>query len=184
MVDEVDRLNRAISELLEFARPAELSVHPLEMKGLLEHSLRLVRSDAEQKNVKIELKAESDMPMARVDGDRFIQALLNIYQNSLAAMESGGCLRVSAFHRREGGMVEVQVEDTGSGIPEENIGRIFDPYFTTKKGGTGLGLAIVHKIVESHGGEIRVESRPGQGSRFIILFPAVSESDKQEANNA
>ncbi len=177
MTEEVNRLNRAISELLEFARPAELSVCPQEIGGLLEHSMRLVRSDADQKNVKIELMVEPGMPPAKVDGDRVIQALLNIYQNSLAAMESGGSLKVYACSRPGEGMVEIRVEDTGCGIPREDIGRIFDPYFTTKKGGTGLGLAIVHKIVESHSGEIRVESGAGQGTKFIMLLPAVRETE-------
>jgi len=176
MTEEVDRLNRAVSELLEFARPAELAVRPHEMKGLLEHSLRLVRSDADQKNIRIELMVDSGMPPALVDGDRVIQALLNIYQNSLAAMESGGSLKVYACTGTGDGMVEIRVEDTGCGIPGENIGRIFDPYFTTKQGGTGLGLAIVHKIVESHGGEVRVESRPRRGTKFIVLLPAARET--------
>lgn len=184
MVDEVDRLNRAISELLEFARPAELSIRGHEMRELLEHSLSLVSSDAERKNISIQFKVPPGIPRALVDGDRFTQALLNIYQNSLAAMEGGGSLTVAAYSRPLEGMVEVRVEDTGSGIPQENIRRIFDPYFSTKKGGTGLGLAIVHKIVESHGGEIRVDSNPGQGTRFTILFPAADEAEPQEADHA
>jgi two-component system sensor histidine kinase HydH len=95
---------------------------------------------------------------------------LNLYQNAIAAMEAGGILRIS-LARQDERTVRITITDTGSGIPKEDLPRVFDPYFTTRSSGTGLGLAIVHKIVEAHGGEVRLESEPGQGTKVTILLP-------------
>jgi two-component system sensor histidine kinase HydH len=98
------------------------------------------------------------------------QVFLNLFLNALAAMDKGGVLTVAAA-RQDDYTLRVSAADTGTGIRTEDHGRVFDPYFTTKPSGTGLGLAIVHRIVEAHGGEIRLESEPGKGSTFTILLP-------------
>jgi two-component system sensor histidine kinase HydH len=108
--------------------------------------------------------------VAYIDPDRMTQVLLNLFLNALAAMDRGGVLTVGAA-RQDDYTLRVSVADTGTGIRKEDLGRVFDPYFTTKPTGTGLGLAIVHRIVEAHGGEIRLESEPGKGSTFAILLP-------------
>lgn len=171
MTGEVDRLNRVISELLDFARPSDLTRRPTDIPLLLSHSLKLIASDAMAKNITITQKMDID-PACRpdLDADRFSQCLLNLYLNAIQAMPQGGQMHV---HTRSGedGSIHFHISDTGVGIPEEKQSQIFDPYYTTKPKGTGLGLAIVHKIVESHGGRITVHSRPGQGTRFHISLP-------------
>jgi two-component system sensor histidine kinase HydH len=182
MTGEVDRLNRVISELLDFARPSDLTRRPTDIPLLLSHSLKLIASDAMAKNITITQKMDID-PALRpdLDADRFSQCLLNLYLNAIQSMPQGGQMHV---HTRSGkdGSIHFHISDTGVGIPEEKQSRIFDPYYTTKPKGTGLGLAIVHKIVESHGGRITVHSRPGQGTRFhISLPPSVTGETQTEA---
>jgi two-component system sensor histidine kinase HydH len=171
MIKEVDRLNRVISELLEFARPTELKPKSTAINSLIEHSVRLVEKEAAAKNIEIKSDLSQQPLSARIDSDRFSQCLLNLYLNSMQAMEKDGQLIIKAS-RTHDNLVEIEIRDTGQGIQAENLDKIFDPYFTTKPKGTGLGLAIVHKIVEAHNGNIRVRSVPGQGTAFTISMPA------------
>lgn len=170
MAKEVDRLNRVITELLEFAKPSDLKPRPTDVNALVEHSLRLIRQDAEGRNIRIEFAQDSHLPRVDIDPDRFTQALLNLYLNAIQAMDDGGTLAVRASADGASG-IRIEVEDSGKGIPAESLGRIFNPYFTTKPSGTGLGLAIVHKVIEAHGGEIKVKSVPGHGTAFHIFIP-------------
>ncbi len=172
MIQEVERLNRVISELLEFARPSELKIKETDIGDVLEHSLRLVEEDAKSKGVKIELMKKGDVPSVLIDRDRFFQVLLNLYLNAIEAMEGGGRLSVS-LSSSDGKEVSIEITDTGKGIESADVNRIFDPYFTTKPKGTGLGLAIVHKIVEAHGGDIKVSSKPGAGTTFVVTIPVI-----------
>ena len=180
MIQETDRLNRVISELLEFARPSEINARPSDINPVLDHSLRLVRQDAAEKNIDIQLVKGRDLPAADIDSDRFIQCLLNLYLNAIQSMESGGILKVTSSHRA-GKNIVIQVHDNGPGIARADLAKIFDPYFTTKASGTGLGLAIVHKIVESHNGRITVQSSPEQGTVFTITLPASANAATKEA---
>ena len=170
MIEETDLVSRVISELLEFARPAELHRRPSDLNVLLQHSVRLVQQEAAAQSVQIQLDLFSGPLMAEVDPDRLAQCFLNLYLNALQAMEKGGRLTiVSSGKEKE--QVAVEVKDTGLGIPSEDVNKIFDPYYTTKPKGTGLGLAIVNKIIEAHQGQIKVRSAPGQGTVFSILLP-------------
>lgn len=170
MTHEVDRLNRVISELLEFARPAELDLRPVRLQEVIEHTVKLVEREAHHAGVRLTTEIVPPDLEAVVDADRFAQVLLNLYLNAIQAMvEGGGRLTVRAFMER--GVLRVDVEDTGTGIPEDALGHIFDPYFTTKPNGVGLGLAIVHKIVEAHGGDILVDKAGADGARFVIRIP-------------
>jgi two-component system sensor histidine kinase HydH len=170
MVREVDRLNRVISELLEFARPSELKLKPTNINELLEHSVRLIQQDAKSNNIEIDLSVGDDLPSVLLDPDRFSQALLNLYLNGIQAMDEGGMLSVKSTHGKNG-EIKVEITDTGKGIDLDDVNKVFDPYFTTKSKGTGLGLAIVHKIVEAHHGEIKIRSTPGKGTVFTLLIP-------------
>jgi len=171
MTAEVDRLNRVISELLDFARPSELAAQPTDLEQLLTHSLKLIEQDAAAKHIAIEQVIDIDAARRPVlDADRFAQCLLNLYLNAIQAMPTGGRLQVAARALKDG-RLQFDIADTGEGIPEDLQQQIFDPYFTTKPKGTGLGLAIVHKIVEAHGGRITVQSKSGQGTRFRIILP-------------
>ena len=170
MVREVDRLNRVVSELLELARPSELKLKHTDINALLAHSVRLVQQDAQAKNIEINLSTGNDVPLIQADADRLSQCLLNMYLNAIQSMDPGGILSVKSFPG-ENGTVKVEIGDTGKGISPNDLKRIFDPYFTTKPSGTGLGLAIVHKIIESHQGNIQVDSTLGKGSVFSIVLP-------------
>jgi two-component system sensor histidine kinase HydH len=188
MVGEVDRLNRVITELLEFARPSDVKPRPTDVNELVDQALRLIRQDAAAKDIETTTEHAPHTPLAPVDPDRLTQALLNILTNAVQAMEEGGRLTVRVKSDDHAG-VRIEVEDTGRGIQPEDVSQVFNPYFTTKAKGAGLGLAIVHKIVEAHGGRVKVASRPGRGSRFTIILPGENqppapEEDAHEAQRA
>jgi two-component system sensor histidine kinase HydH len=181
MVREVERLNRVVSELLDFARPSELSRRQTDIVDVLNHSVRLVQQDAGLHHIEIRLSTADDLPPLFLDPDRFSQCLLNLYLNAIEAMTNGGVLTVEAAIAPGGGL-RITVTDTGPGIPEKYRSKIFDPYFTTKTTGTGLGLAIVYKIIEAHGGSISIESAPGGGTRFTVFLPPTApEEEKRPA---
>jgi two-component system sensor histidine kinase HydH len=176
MAQEVDRLNRAITELLEFARPTDLKPQPTDMRFLIERSLQLVRQDAADRDIRVDLQIDDPLCPVWIDPDRFSQCLLNLYLTAIQAMENGGTLAVRCRSDR-GRHLALSVSDTGHGIAPEDRPKIFNPYFTTKPKGTGLGLAIVHKIVEAHEGRLLVESTAGQGSRFTLRIPCRTGED-------
>ncbi len=172
MIQEVDRLNRVVNQLLEFARPVTLTLKSTDLRDLLDTSLKLIEKKVAEKQIDIHRWYSPDNTVVRVDPDRISQVLLNLYLNAVESMETGGTLTVSLSNdaRRQG--VEIRVADTGCGIAPEQLPQIFDPYFTTKSSGTGLGLAIAHNIMEALGGTITVESRPGQGTCFAVFIPS------------
>lgn len=169
MIQEVDRLNRSISELLDFVRPTDLQFKPTDLNVLLAHSVRLIQQEAATKQIEVELTPWSAPLMVEVDADRLSQCLLNLYLNALQAMAPGGRLTVR-LALMEKQRVRIDVADTGTGISPADLEKVFDPYFTTKAQGTGLGLAIVHKIVAAHNGHIKVESTPGEGTRITLIL--------------
>jgi two-component system, NtrC family, sensor histidine kinase HydH len=170
MAQEVDRLNRVITELLDFARPTDLKRESVDLKELVSRSLTLVQQDAINQNIVISLESADDVCPVWIDPDRMAQCLLNLYLNAIQAMENNGTLTVRIYVDDDQ-YVHISVSDTGSGVHPELLDKIFNPYFTTKKTGTGLGLAIVHKIVDTHQGRINVESTSSQGTSFTIIIP-------------
>ena len=173
MVKEVDRLNRVITELLDFARPKEPHREPHSLENILDHSLKLLEPELARKRVEIEKEYEPSLPSVGVDRDQFSQAFLNLLLNSLESMEEGGKIKIVLEEENENGQgsLKVCITDTGRGIPQEDLEKVFDPFFSTKRKGTGLGLAIVHQIVEQHRGDITVKSREGEGTTFRITLP-------------
>ena len=171
MIQEVDRLNRVIGELLEFARPTQLNLKSTDVNYLLEHSVRLIQQEAATKGITIKLNLSQKRLAAEIDSDRFSQCLLNLYLNALQAMDNGGRLTIKNSITK-GNLIKIEIKDTGSGIKSEDLNKIFDPYFTTKAKGTGLGLAIVNKIIEAHKGQVKVRSVSRQGTAFTIVIPS------------
>ncbi|MDY0187947.1 MAG: ATP-binding protein, partial [Syntrophus sp. (in: bacteria)] len=170
MIQEVERLNRVIGQLLEFSRPLILNRKEAAIEPILRHAMKMIEIQALEKGVSLEVDFGRMVPDLLLDSDRMTQVFLNLTLNALNAMEKGGTLslRVTQSGDRT---VRVDISDTGTGIGKEELGRIFDPYFTTRPSGTGLGLPIAQRIVEAHGGEILVSSEPGRGTVFSVLLP-------------
>ena len=174
LVQEAERLNRSITELLNYARPTPLRKEPVNLRNLVDQTLKLISSDAEVLGVKTSLAVEPDLPAVAVDKDKINQVLLNLYLNGLQAMEHTTAekeLKVSVHRDPEQEMLVIEVQDTGSGIPQEDLDKILDPYFTTKPDGTGLGLALAYKIIDEHKGSIRFSSIVGEGTTVSVSLP-------------
>lgn len=170
MMHEIDRLNSVISNLLDFARPKDPVLEATLLPDLLEHVLTLIEGDLHAKQMHFSVDIQAEMPQIWVDQDQITQVVLNILLNAIHATGPGGTVSLRAS-LQDDRCVEVTVYDTGKGISPDELPRIFDPFFSTKKQGTGLGLAIAHTIIEHHRGEIWAESTPGKGSTFRIRLP-------------
>ncbi len=173
--DEIVRLNRMVSDLLNYGRPANLAVQKFDMRELVDETLALVRPQADDQGV--EIKVDEDATPAEVNGDRekLKSCLSNIAINALQAMPAGGSL--SASVHKMNGDVEIIISDTGVGISQENIDKIFAPYFSTKQTGFGLGLAVTKKIIEEHQGSVDVQSEVGLGTTFTVKLDAANGKD-------
>lgn len=171
LINEVERLNRSITELLTYARPLPLTIAEVEIEPFIEASLKLILSDAKALGVSVRHAVAMKRTRVRLDKDRLNQVLLNLYLNSLQAMEHGGELQVTVQEGPQPDTVAITVRDTGCGIAEDILERVMDPYFTTKPEGTGLGLAMVYKIIDEHGGTIRIVSKEGEGTTVSITLP-------------
>jgi two-component system sensor histidine kinase HydH len=184
LIQEVERLDRVVGQLLDFSRPTKPNRRAVGVEVFLETAFKRIGPAAEEKGVSLELAVGPDADTFVFDPDLIHQALLNLYLNALEAMPQGGRLTVAADLDNHGTCLLIGVRDTGCGISADGVNQIFDPYFTTKSTGTGLGLAIVHNIVEAHGGEIHVESDPGQGTVFRLSLPLkdTEASDVEKAS--
>lgn len=167
---ETQRLNEIVSDFLAFGRPKPPQFQPVEIHELVETTLTLLRRDDRwPAAIGVVAKFDPMLPLLRADRDQLRQVLWNLCLNAAQAMGETGELRVETSRR--GDVADILVQDTGPGITSSLLPRIFEPFFTTRAGGTGLGLAIVRRIVEEHGGQIRVESEPGVGTCFVITLP-------------
>jgi len=172
LVQEVERLNRSIEELLDYAKPAKLNKISLDINVVVEKTIQLVAMDMQAQGISLDSYLTEGLPEIMIDEDKLNQVFLNLFLNGIQAMANGGILTVSSIRR--GGTIVVVIEDTGSGVAKSNLARVFDPYFTTKNDGTGLGLAMSSKIVEEHEGKIILTSEPGKGTRVEVILPVVS----------
>jgi two-component system sensor histidine kinase PilS (NtrC family) len=182
-VREATRLDTIITEFLQYARPPALNLAEYDLNKVLAETLDLVQHEARtRKNIKIVTALAAGPLLAQVDQDQMKQVFWNLATNAFDAMPKGGELTIATGCRkidisgRKAEVVEISFQDTGEGIQNKNLDKIFLPFFTTKKHGSGLGLAAVHRIVDLHGGWIKVDSREGQGSRFVVCLPRSAES--------
>ncbi|TKI06606.1 ATP-binding protein [Martelella alba] len=171
MILEVDRLNRVVSELLDFARPGEMPLTRAEVNPVIAHALRLADADARARRVALTFAPDPALPLLPLNAERVTQALLNLLINAIQAVPEGGTVGVTTHVDARRRQLDIAVKDNGGGIPPEIVEAIFTPYFTTKSSGTGLGLAIVQQIAEGHRGKATVVSRPGAGSVFTLSLP-------------
>ena len=175
-LEEIERLNGIVNRLLSFARPIQLQLEPLDLKGLVQERVHSFEELALQRQVQLMTSFPNKRFLARVDKDRISQVFDNIIQNALDAMsEHGGTLSVTLISQTEQAekhqQVSVEFQDTGKGMDPAAISRVFDPFFTTKPSGTGLGLSISHELVRAHGGNINIESQEGRGTNVRITIP-------------
>jgi two-component system sensor histidine kinase HydH len=171
MIQEVDRLNRVVSQLLEFARPISISAQSALFEDLAADSIKLIQQQARDRQITVNTRNTAKIDRVKLDPDRISQVLLNLYLNAIEAMEPGGKLQINISDSEETDELIIRVADTGQGIGAADLPKIFDPYFTTKSSGTGLGLAIAHNIVEAMGGTIEVKSEVGSGTTFTLRLP-------------
>jgi two-component system sensor histidine kinase HydH len=171
MIQEVDRLNRVVSQLLEFARPVTVAPKPTSLKNLVADSIKLIERQAQANQITIKTSNSAEVDEVIIDADRINQVLLNLYLNAIESMQAGGELGIAVANKTETPVIEIRISDTGCGIQKQDLSRIFDPYFTTKSSGTGLGLAIAHNIMQAVGGTIKVQSAPGKGTTFTLILP-------------
>jgi len=167
---EIRRLDEVVQGFLKFTRPEDLRLQAVRASVLFEEMLPIVQPEARKNNVRVSIETPDAQLAVNGDSAMLRQALLNLAMNACQAMPNGGTLRLAsaaAPNKR----VELRVEDTGVGIPPEDLGRIFDLYFTTKDHGTGIGLSMVYRIIQMHDGEIEVQSTPGRGTTFKVLLP-------------
>jgi signal transduction histidine kinase len=170
----VRRLDEVVQGFLKFTRPEDLQLQPVSIPTLFQELLPLIEPEAQAHQVKVVVQAPMSLPDVQGDASMLRQAVLNLAINACQAMTSGGTLRLVAGPSGQN-KVEVRVEDTGVGIPPEQLGKIFDLYYTTKDRGTGIGLSMVYRIIQMHDGELEVQSTPGHGTTFKILLPKSNE---------
>jgi len=174
---EIERVNKIIKQFLDFARPRPPSLEPGGVREVLEETLALLGYEMEGQKITVERSYDPDLPPVLMDREQMKQVFLNLMLNAIQAMERGGNLRVALRWKPtpsgdEGrSAAEIAIQDGGPGMAEDIRSRIFEPFFTTKEEGIGLGLPIAQRIVEEHGGRIRVESRVGEGTTFTITLP-------------
>ncbi|HXE53391.1 MAG TPA: ATP-binding protein [Tepidisphaeraceae bacterium] len=172
---ETSRLRDILDDFLRYAGRMELVKKPVELNGMLEELVDFFSPQAQIQRVHLRLNRADGQLIAAADERLLKQAILNLLINGLQAMpEAGGEMILSA--RRQDGQAVLDVIDTGRGMDQETVNRIFDAYFSTKRAGTGLGLAISRRIVQEHGGQIRVTSEPGKGSDFTVTLPSADNA--------
>ena len=166
---EINRLDYIITQFLQAIRPVPLQLKVTSLNAVVEKTLELLRPELDNRGLTVKLKLARQLTATPIDPTQMQQVLVNLVKNSMHAMTQGGTLTLQTGEGADG--VWMSVEDTGGGIPQEQINRIFEPFYTTKKKGTGLGLMIVQRIVRAHGGRIELESHVGRGTTFRVWLP-------------
>lgn len=174
---EISRLSGIVENFLSFARPSRKATSRLRLGEVLKGVTDLIANQAASRNVQVLLVADGTPIVVEGSEDQLKQAFLNVIINSLEAMPNGGRLVVSAASAEAvdsaPALATIRIEDTGEGIPADRMGRLFDPFFSTRPHGTGLGLTIAHRVIQDHGGKIQVESTPGRGTTFTVELPSL-----------
>ncbi len=167
--EEIKRLDSIVTQFLRAIRPAPLQRSPHDLNSLVRDAADFLAPELKSRNILLELDLAPGLPVLAVDQDQLKQAFYNIIKNASEAMKQGGLLKIRTGADAE--WVAVTFADTGGGMTQEAMARVFEPYFTTKKGGSGLGLMITQRIIRAHGGEVVLESDPGKGLRLTLRLP-------------
>lgn len=173
IIQEVDRLNKLVVQVLDFAKLKKLNLTRFSLNDLLRKITELFKIEIKDKLIKFNLELSPDISQIQADEDQVRQILMNVIINAIQAIPKKGEIKIKTEKAPLKGepAIKLIIEDSGIGITEKDFNQIFDPFFSTKEKGSGLGLSIVYKLVEAHQGEIKVESKEGEGTKFIILLP-------------
>jgi signal transduction histidine kinase len=169
ILKEIRRVNDIIEQFLTLSRPFQLNLKEASLQDLLNHLVTLFQEEASSLGIRLQSDIPSDLPRLAIDPEKLTQALINIMKNGMQAMGQGGILHVETKSLKD--RVEVTISDSGSGIPPEQMEKIFNYYYTTKEKGVGLGLPIAHRIIEAHEGQLKIESRVGVGTKVTVMLP-------------
>jgi signal transduction histidine kinase len=178
---EISRLDRVVQTLVDFTRPVELKLGEVDLRSLVQQVAFVARPDCERHGVPVVTEIGEEPLPAKVDSDLLKQALLNIVINGAQAMENGGTLTLRA--RRNTTEAQIEIQDTGGGIPPAIRDKIFNLYFTTKKSGSGIGLAMTYRIMQLHNGSIHFDTRSGEGTTFYLTLPLLRAEQQQERDD-
>ncbi|HZS17181.1 MAG TPA: ATP-binding protein [Candidatus Udaeobacter sp.] len=170
---EVRRLDSIVTQFLRAIRPSPPQLHPENVNAIVDEAVRFFTPEIQDRDMGVEQELRADLPLVQLDREQMKQAFYNVIKNSIEAMKRFGTLRIRTD--LDDTYVIISFTDTGSGMSAENLSHVFEPYFTTKPSGTGLGLLIVRRIVREHGGELSIESSPGQGVTLTIRLPYVEK---------
>jgi two-component system, sporulation sensor kinase E len=177
---EINRLDYIVTQFLQAIRPATPQIRPGSINEVIQETLELLRPEIENRGITVEENISDKLPLTPIDPAQIKQVLVNLCKNAIQAMSRGGVLTLCTEKRDDG--VCLVVKDTGGGIPQDLLSRIFEPFYTTKKKGSGLGLMIVQRIVRDHGGRIQLESNVGQGTTFRIWLPLAERAPRMLAS--
>jgi signal transduction histidine kinase/putative methionine-R-sulfoxide reductase with GAF domain len=172
--EEIHRINEIVDQFLRFAKPAPPLLQESDVLSLFEETLHLLKPQIEKQRISVQKEFPS-LPPAVLDREQMKQVILNLLLNALQAMPGGGLLRLSGQVLEDNRWIQLSIQDTGVGIPPEDMNKLFDPFFSTKEGGVGLGLSIAHRIIDQHRGKIQMESTPGKGTLFTLWLPISQE---------
>ncbi len=168
--EEINRINEIVGQFLQFAKPTPPLLEKADLISLIEETLQLLRPQIERQWIRVE-KEFHPLPSMFMDREQMKQVILNLLLNAIQAMPEGGNLLLKGALSADHEWIFFSIQDSGVGIPEENIDKLFDPFFSTKEGGIGLGLSIAHRIIDQHQGKIEVKSKPGKGTLFMVWLP-------------
>ena len=169
ILKEIRRVNEIIEQFLTLSRPFQLNLRRSPLQDLLKNLVTLFQEEASSLGITLQTEISAELPVVKMDPERLTQALINIMKNGMQAMRQGGTLRIETRFLKDA--VEVMISDSGSGIPSEQMEKIFNYYYTTKENGVGLGLPIAHRIIEAHGGQLKIESRVDSGTKVTVILP-------------
>jgi signal transduction histidine kinase len=168
ILKEIRRVNEIIEQFLSLSRPSQLRLTKSPFQDLLKNLIPLIQEEASSLGITLQTEISAELPVIEMDPERLTQALINIMKNGMQAMGQGGTLHIETRLLKDA--VELTISDSGSGIPPDQMEKIFNYYYTTKEKGVGLGLPIAHRIIEAHGGQLKIESRVGSGTKVTVTL--------------
>jgi signal transduction histidine kinase len=171
IIHETKRCKSIIQDLLEFSRVGKPDTAPANINDILEKALSMLANEFRLRHIRLEKQLADEVPDIFLDDKQIQQVFINVILNAVQAVEKKGVIIVRSMVVPEDKLVRVEISDSGGGISNEDLARLFEPFFSTKSNGTGLGLSVSYNIIQNHGGDIQVESMPGEGTCFTIDLP-------------